>query len=84
LNRQSPSTETGSPYHCGLKTPVMAVLQTLVDEVVANIVVEQGVDKIGGILLDEIHTLLVQGHLVCCMTPWDFFETFTACQRIAV
>jgi hypothetical protein len=30
----------------------MAVLQTLVNEFPANIVVEQGVDKIGGILFD--------------------------------
>jgi hypothetical protein len=33
-----------------------AVLQTLVDEVVANSVVAQGVDKIGAIPLDEMHT----------------------------
>ena len=59
----------------------MAVLQTLVDEVFANTVVEQGVDMIGGFLLDEIHRLFVQGDLVvCCMTPWDFVETFKACQ----
>jgi hypothetical protein len=60
---------------------VTAVLQTLVDEVPANIVVERGADKIGGILLDEIHSLFVQGDLVCCMTPCDFFETFKACQK---
>jgi hypothetical protein len=58
------------------------VIHTLVDEVVANIVVEQGVVKIGGILLDESLTLYVHGdHLVCCMTPWDFFEAFKACQK---
>jgi hypothetical protein len=52
-----------------------AILLTIVDGVVANIVVEQGVDKIGRIvLLDEIHTFFVRGDLVCCMTPWDFFE----------
>ena len=56
-------------------------LHTLVDEVVANIVVEQGVVKIGGILLDESLTLFVHGDLVCCMTPWDFFEAFKACQK---
>ena len=43
----------------------------MVDGSVANIVVELGVDKIGGIMrLDEIHTVFVQGDLVlCCMTP---------------
>jgi hypothetical protein len=58
------------------------VLHTLVDEVAANIVVEQGVVKMGGILvLDESLTLFVQGDLVCCMTPWAFFEAFKACQK---
>jgi hypothetical protein len=50
-------------------------------EVVANIVAEQGVVKIGGILLDESLTLFVQGDLVCCMTPWDFVEAIKACQK---
>ena len=57
------------------------VLYTLVDEVADNIVVEQGVVKIGGILLDESLTLFVHGDLVCCMTPWDFFEALKACQK---
>jgi hypothetical protein len=57
------------------------VIHALVDEVVANIVVEQGVVKIGGILLDESLTLFVHGDLVCCMTPWDLFEAFKACQK---
>jgi hypothetical protein len=58
------------------------VLFTLVHEVAANIVVEQDVVKIGGILLDESLTLFVHGDLlVCCMTPWDFFEAFKACQK---
>ena len=56
-------------------------LHTLVDEVVANIVVEQGVVKIGGILLDESLTLFVRGDLVRCMIPWDFFEALKACQK---
>jgi hypothetical protein len=60
---------------------VTALLQTRGDRVVANIVVEQGVDKIGGIPLDEIHTFFVQGDLVCCMTPWDFFEALKSCQK---
>ena len=50
----------------------------LVDKVVANIVVEQGVVKIRGILLDES---LTSGDLVCCMTPWDCFEALKACQK---
>ena len=60
-----------------------ALLQTRGDRVVANIVVEQGVDKIGGIPLDEIHTFFVKGDLVCCMTPWDFFEALNHAKRIA-
>jgi hypothetical protein len=37
--------------------------------------------KIGGILLVESLTLFVHGDLVCCMTPWDFFEVLKACQK---
>ncbi len=48
----------------------MAVLQTTLDGVVGNIVVEQGVDKQDwGIPLDEINTFSVQSDLVRCMTP---------------
>ena len=49
---------------CGLKT-VTAFLQTIVDGVFASIIVDHGVDKIGGIPLDDkIHAVFVQGNLV--------------------
>jgi hypothetical protein len=76
---QSRSNETGSPNQSGLKT-VTALLQTIVDGVVAVLFVEQGDDKIGGNLLDEIHTAFFKGDLVCCMTQWNFFEIMN-CQK---
>ncbi len=57
------------------------LLLTIVDRVVTVIHVEQGVDKIGGNLLDEIQAAFVQGDLVCCMTPWDFCEAIESCQE---
>ena len=60
----------------------MAVLQTTLDGVVGNIVVEQGVDKQDwGIPLDEINTFSVQSDLVRCMTPWHFFEALKSYQK---
>jgi hypothetical protein len=44
---------------------VTAFLQTIVDGVFASIIVDHGVDKIGGIPLDDkIHAVFVQGNLV--------------------
>jgi hypothetical protein len=60
---------------------VMAILQTVGNCVIISIVVEQGVDKIGGILLDEIHTFFVQGDLVCFMTLRDLVEALKSCQK---